>query len=119
MRTKTYRTNLPKPDFNSIEDLDRLRNIMLGLPILKKSSQVPFGYEVSRNNPLYLIPVQREFDLLVEAKKHLKTCSFTEVAQWLTEHTGRPISHEGLYKIMKHRAPDDRATLPLDDREKL
>ena len=36
-----------------------------------------------------------------EAKQYLKTCSYREVARWLSAKTGRKISFQGLHKIVR------------------
>ena len=60
--------------------------------------QIPFGYKVDREDNQLLLPIPDELDSLEEAKEHLKLCSYREVARWLSQITGRRISHVGLYK---------------------
>jgi hypothetical protein len=45
--------------------------------------------------------VVKELELLEQAKKHLKKYSYRAVAAWLSEQSGRIISHVGLYKRVK------------------
>ncbi len=66
---------------------------------------IPFGYELDEENSDQLLPIQSELDALELAKKHLKQYSYRDVAQWLTETTGRYISHMGL----KKRVNNERA----------
>jgi len=110
---------LPKPIFTKIEQLDRLRNYMLGLPIENKARTIPFGYIVSETDPSMLEPVDYEFELLVEAKKLLKFHSYKDVSEWLTVNSGRTIKDAGLHQIMERRAPDKRAALTREEREQV
>jgi len=68
------------------------------VPIPRISRTIPFGYVVDENDDGILLPVQVELDRLEEAKEYLKRYSYREVANWLTKHTGRSISHVGLKK---------------------
>ena len=62
------------------------------------SRTIPFGYEIDKDDPDILQPVEYELDMLEEAKKYLKQYSYREVANWLSRNTGRSISHVGLKK---------------------
>ncbi len=68
------------------------------LPVVRIGRVVPFGYEQDPNDESVLTPVEKELILLEEAKKHLKRYSLREVANWLSQQSGRTISHEGLRK---------------------
>ena len=76
-------------------------------PIPRVARTIPFGYAVDDAEPDLLMPVLFELEALEQAKKHLKNgFSLRVVAKWLTETTGRPISHAGLQKrvdIDRHR----------------
>jgi hypothetical protein len=45
-----------------------------------------------------LIPVPEQLEALELAKRHLKQYSYRDVARWLSDQTGRYISHMGLKK---------------------
>ena len=62
---------------------------------------IPFGYEIDPEDNNMLVPIPFQLDALVQAKKHLKSYSLREVATWLTNITGRSISHMGLKKRME------------------
>lgn len=66
--------------------------------IARASKQVPFGYEINKNNAGLLEPIAHELEALELAKRHLKQYSAREVALWLEKQTGRHISHNGLSK---------------------
>lgn len=74
------------------------------VPIVKKGRDVPFGYVQDSEDASILIPVPLELELLEEAKKHLKQYSYRSVAAWLSETSGRSISHMGL----RNRVLSDR-----------
>ena len=72
---------------------------------------VPFGYEVDPDDSGILKPIPDQLNKLKQAKKYLKQYSYREVANWLSAHTGRSISHVGLMKRVKHeRSRKQQAT---------
>ena len=70
--------------------------------IPKISRTIPFGYIVDPDDINILKPIPDELNKLVLAKKYLKQYSYREVANWLSAHTGRSISHVGLMKRVKN-----------------
>ena len=68
------------------------------IAIPRISRTIPFGYELDKDDPDVLQPVENELDMLEEAKRYLKQYSYREVANWLSRNTGRSISHGGLKK---------------------
>jgi len=70
-------------------------------PIVRVGRVVPFGYMIDPEDDLVLLPIEKELLLLEQAKKHLKQYSSRAVAAWLTEQSGRSISHVGLLKRVK------------------
>jgi hypothetical protein len=68
------------------------------VPIPRLSRTIPFGYEVSPDDPDVLLPVPIQLEALEQAKKHIKRFSYRDVANWITAVTGRSISHMGLKK---------------------
>ena len=70
--------------------------------IKRKARTIPFGYKLSEDTN-YIEPVEEELDALKEAKEYLNNCSYREVARWLTQKTGRTITHTGLKKIIDNR----------------
>jgi len=48
-----------------------------------------------------LEPVPEQLDALKEAEEYLENCSYKEVANWVTNKTGRPITGMGLRKVLK------------------
>ena len=73
--------------------------------IPRKSRVIPFGYSVDDTGKI-LLPIESELLALEKAKNYLKTCSYREVAKWLTATTKRYISYVGL----KKRIVRDNAT---------
>ena len=78
--------------------------------IKRKARTIPFGYKVDETGN-YLIPIELELQALEKAKEYLKTCSYREVAIWLTKKAGRYISYVGLRKRIKR---DSTAKAMLD-----
>ena len=70
--------------------------------IKRKARVIPFGYKLADDTD-YIEPVQEELDALEEAKEYLNNCSYREVARWLSQKTGRAITHTGLRKIINKR----------------
>ena len=68
------------------------------IAIPRISRTIPFGYELDKDDPDILQPIENELNMLEEAKRYLKQYSYREVANWLSRNTGRSISHVGLKK---------------------
>ncbi len=64
---------------------------------VRRTSTIPFGYELGEDGKT-LLPIQQELDAYTKAKQYLQTCSYREVASWLSATTKRPISAQGLRK---------------------
>ena len=73
--------------------------------------KVPFGYTVSPEDETVLLPVVFELEALDRAKQHiLEGHSLRKVAEWLSEKTGRRITHEGLrIRVRNDRTDKKRA----------
>jgi hypothetical protein len=84
---------LPKPEVISGENH--------WLPVVRVGRIIPFGYKEDPNDSMMLIPIPEQLELMEQAKKHLKKYSYRAVAAWLSEKTGRTISHVGLYQRVK------------------
>jgi len=80
------------------------------LMIPRISRTIPFGYEVHEQDEDILVPIIEELEALELAKDYLKEYSYREVAGWLSDRTGREISHIGLRKrIQKERQRKSKA----------
>lgn len=67
------------------------------VPIPRLSRTIPFGYKPSEADPDILNPVIFELEALEKAKEYRKKgYSLVKVSNWLTQVTGRKISHVGL-----------------------
>ena len=71
------------------------------VPIVRIGRSVPFGYRQDPDDADILQPIPEELELFELAKKHLQQYSYREVAAWLSETSGRYLSHVGLYKRVK------------------
>ena len=63
----------------------------------RKSSTIPFGYKLDEDTKT-LLPIPEELEAYRKAKDYLESCSYREVATWLSATTGRKISPQGLRK---------------------
>ena len=63
---------------------------------------VPFGYKQNEEDPDILNPIPFELEAIEMARKYVKQYSFRQVANWVTQKTGREISHVGLRKRLMH-----------------
>jgi hypothetical protein len=91
MKTKSWK--LPRP-------LKKKKTYEF-VPVVRIGRTVPFGYRQDPDDCDILLPIPEELELFEEAKEHLKKYSYREVAAWLTQASGRSISHVGLYKRVK------------------
>jgi len=64
-------------------------------PIIRVGRHVPFGYKQDEEDIDLLIPIPEELELLEKAKLFLQEYSLRQVAKWLTQQSGRYISHVG------------------------
>ena len=80
------------------------------LMIPRISRTIPFGYKVHEDDEDILVPIIEELEALELAKDYLKEYSYREVAGWLSDRTGREISHIGLRKrIQKEKQRKSKA----------
>ena len=70
-------------------------------PVVRVGRVIPFGYEQDANDKDILLPIVEELNLLEKAKKYLKQYSYRDVANWLSEQSGRYISYVGLRHRVK------------------
>jgi hypothetical protein len=70
-------------------------------PVVRIGRFVPFGYRQDPEDRDILLPIPEELDLMEQAKKYLKQYSYREVSAWLSEQSGRYLSHVGLMKRVK------------------
>ena len=63
----------------------------------RRTSTIPYGYKLDDNKKT-LLPVPEELAAYRKAKDYLQSCSYREVATWLSATTGRSISAQGLRK---------------------
>ena len=81
------------------------------LMIPKISRTIPFGYKAHEQDEDILVPIIEELEALELAKEYLREYSYREVAGWLSDRTGREISHIGLRKrIQKEKQRKSKAT---------
>jgi hypothetical protein len=112
-------------NFRRVEELDRLKRFMLGLPVAKKQGpNTPWGYvkKAKADGTEYYEPIEPAIKLLVEAKYYLLNgiAGYRPVSEWLSKESGISISPWGLQKLMQTRMPDDRAaSLTRKQREAL
>ena len=64
----------------------------------RKTSTIPFGYKLDETDKKTLLPISEELEAYRKAKNYLQSCSYREVATWLSATTGRKISAQGLRK---------------------
>lgn len=79
-------------------------------PIVRVGKSVPWGYEKDEEDSDILIPIPTQLELLELAKHYLQKYSYRDVAAWLSEQSGRSISHVGLYKRVKSENKRKRET---------
>ena len=68
----------------------------------KNARVIPYGYEVSEEDPDFLIQNEEHMELIKKAKKFIENnCSYRETAEWLAHHTGRKLTGMGLREVLK------------------
>ena len=79
-------------------------------PIVRIGRHVPFGYEQDEKDEDLLVPVPEQLELLEKAKLFLQDYSVRQVSKWLSDQSGRYISHVGLYKRVRMEEKRRRAS---------
>jgi hypothetical protein len=71
----------------------------------RSSSTIPFGYELDKDNPEFLKPLDDQLEALKKVLPMIKDSSLSlrEGSLWLEHETGRRLSHTGLKKIAVNR----------------
>jgi hypothetical protein len=68
-------------------------------PVVRVGRHIPFGYEQDPDDSDILLPIPEQLEALEKGKQFIYNgYSLRQVAQWLTDETGRYISHVGLKK---------------------
>lgn len=67
----------------------------------RRLGAIPFGYRVDPHDPKLLYPIPSQLEALDKAYEYLRHSSYREVARWLTQVTGRPISGPGLFQLVR------------------
>ena len=70
-------------------------------PVVRVGRVIPFGYKQDPEDKDVLLPIVEELNLLEKAKKYLRQYSYRDVANWLSEQSGRYISYVGLRHRVK------------------
>ena len=71
-------------------------------PIPRISKVLPWGYDLDPEDPSMLLPDNEALRNLEVAKKLVKKYSLRQVALWLEQETGRPISHITLHQRIRY-----------------
>lgn len=66
------------------------------MPKFHANWKEPWGYDVSEDDPDLLIPDSEALELLEQAKIYIKRYTKSEVAEWLSVKSGRPITAQGI-----------------------
>ena len=70
----------------------------------RSSSTIPLGYKLNEDNTLDAVPAELEALASIVPMVKDKSLSLREGSMYLTDLTGRSISHTGLKKIAEKRA---------------
>lgn len=72
-----------------------------------KTSKMPYGYQISEEDPLLAVPdwnligfIEKAMDFLDDGN------SYREASRWLSENSGHEVSHQGLANIWKRHRGD-------------
>jgi len=73
--------------------------------IRKRSSTIPFGYELDNNTKGFLKPIPEQLDILKEVSKavHNQEISLGVGVDWLEAETNRTMSRMGLKKYVDEK----------------
>ena len=78
-------------------------------------ARIAYGYKPAEDDPCILIPDEDMVPYIIQALDFIDNGgSLRETAAWLTQQTGKQISHQGINNIWKER----RGAQPNNEREK-
>ena len=85
-----------------------------------KTSKMPYGYIPSEDDPCILIPDPDMLPLIEEGMDYLdQGFSTRRVSEWLTEKTGKSITHQGINNIWRrHRGATSKRIKELEKKAK-
>jgi len=86
-------------------------------PIVRIGRFLPFGYKEDPEDSMVLLPVEEELILLEQAKEYLKSYSLRDVSAWLSNKSGRYLSHVGL--SLRVKSEQKRAKESIDSKRLL
>lgn len=109
---------IPNPVFKSVWEINRAKRQMLVLPLTRVSGPAPYGYQIVPGNSDIIEPIESVYEYIVQAREYLKTCSYNEVAVWLSKVTDKPISYNGLFNLMRLRQPAEEIIITKEDGKK-
>ena len=72
------------------------------MQIQRIARTIPIGYKLNEDDTDLLDPIPYELEAIELARNYVKQYSYREVPNWLTQKTGREISHVGLRKRLMH-----------------
>lgn len=73
------------------------------------TSNIPMGYMPSEDDPLVLVPDWHFIGFLEKAMDYLdQGNSYRETAQWLSENSGKEVSHQGIANAWKRNRGDNK-----------
>lgn len=84
------------------------------------TAKIPYAYKESADDPLVLLPDPEMIEVIEQAFVYLENGhSLRETANWVSEQTGEPISHQGLSNIWRrHKGGDSSRQKDLDKQTK-
>ena len=79
-----------------------MKRSLLEKTLKRRSSTIPFGYEISEKDSKYLEPVEKQIEALAAVEEMIvnEELSLRDGCYWLEDYTGRRISPAGLKKII-------------------
>jgi len=79
-----------------------MKRSLLEKTLKRRSSTIPFGYELSKEDSQYLEPVEKQIEALAAVEEMIvnEELSLRDGCYWLEDYTGRSLSPAGLKKII-------------------
>ena len=97
--------------------------MMLAMPLqrLPNEKRIPYGYVVSEEDKMFLVPDMKCVEVLVEAKLLEQEGQGNErkIADWITRETGKKLSGSGWRNISNCRPFVPEALLPYEEKLEL
>lgn len=105
--------------FTSPKKLSDHFRMRLALPVKNTFARLPFGYQVSEDDPDVLVADPEWVKEMLYLQEVKDDYSYKELSKYIKAKLGYQISRKGFTNVIEHRPLFKEAALPLEERERI